>query len=425
MCIQAQPWTRYAKTQTHDAVDDLMSDVYNVPAFTNARPAHAGHTNPGQVGKPRLKQHPRSNSGQHGSQPNGHPDQPLAQLFKWVSHVDRYGDEYRTLVEATPPPKQPPAPPKQKVIVQAQPGWSYDEHSGRMYRVGHQPRSEHGRSGRIVADSQGNGQQVGQDHNDDRRRSVSTPVRQGKVAHLSPARVQSRRGVSTENRFHNDNTHGQAGDREGKTLSIVNHARTLPVEFAKSVTSKNMSFAVFMYGAVSEIHSSMSGLEPPMDQETLEAKLQHIMNVIHVTCLNATASDFKPVAWLVGRTYHNLVQSKVDLGRECWADFNTLYRGSPHAAEMVAAEREHRAAFMKQPKQEKPERGADRNSDKIKKPLCSSWNNFETEGKCKWESENPGQTCNRSHHCSYCEKKGNPKTFHQERFCKKKLAEDK
>ena len=162
-------------------------------------------------------------------------------------------------------------------------------------------------------------------------------------------------------------------------MSIVNHARTLPVEFAKSVTSKNMSFAVFMYGAVSEIHSSMSGLEPPMDQETLEAKLQHIMNVIHVTCLNATASDFKPVAWLVGRTYHNLVQSKVDLGRECWADFNTLYRGNPHAAEMVAAEREHRAAFMKQPKQEKPERGAERNSDKIKKPLCSSWNNFETD----------------------------------------------
>ena len=120
---------------THDTVDVLMKDVYNVPAFTNARPAQPSHTYPGQIGKPRLKQHPRGNSDQHGNQPISQSDQPPAQLFKWVSHVDRYGAEYKTLIEATPPPKQPPAPPKQRIVVQAQPGWSYDEHSGRMYRV--------------------------------------------------------------------------------------------------------------------------------------------------------------------------------------------------------------------------------------------------------------------------------------------------
>ena len=117
-------------------------------------------------------------------------------------------------------------------------------------------------------------------------------------------------------------------------------------------------------------------------------------------------------------------QSKVDLGRESWSEFNTLYRGSPHAAEMVAAEREHRTALTKQPKTEKPVNGGNK-TEKTKKPLCPTWNDFDTEGKCKWESENPGQSCNRSHHCSYCEKKGNSKTYHQERFCKRKLAEEK
>jgi hypothetical protein len=164
-----------------------------------------------------------------------------------------------------------------------------------------------------------------------------------------------------------------------------------------------------------------------MERSVLEAKLQHIMNVVHVTCLNASQSDFKPVAWSVGRTYHNLVQTKVDLGRESWSEFNSLYRGSPHAAEMVAAEREHRVALAKHPKLEKAGTGDKprEKNDKSKKPLCSTWNDFETEGKCKWESENPGQTCNRSHHCSYCEKKGNSKTYHQERFCKRKHADDK
>ena len=114
----------------------------------------------------------------------------------------------------------------------------------------------------------------------------------------------------------------------------------------------------------------------------------------------------------------------MDLGRESWADFNTLYRGSPHAPEMVAAEREHRALLNRPPPAKLVER-VGKGAEKSKKPLCSTWNDSETEGKCKWESSNPGQTCNRSHHCSFCEKKGNPKTNHQERFCQRKLTEDK
>ena len=87
--------------------------------------------------------------------------------------------------------------------------------------------------------------------------------------------------------------------------------------------------------------------------------------------------DFRPISWSVGRTYHNLVQSKVDQVGE--------------------------------------------RSEKSKKPLCSTFNDFDTEG--KWESDNPEQTCNHSHH--YCEKKGNIKTNHQERFCNRKLTGDK
>ena len=260
----------------------------------------------------------------------------------------------------------------------------------------------------------------------EQKRSVSTPVRQGRGVR-SPVRSYARRVASTDYRGQEDAARSSVDEREGKNLSIISHARNLPVESAKSATVKNMSFAVFMYGAVSELHSSLIGLTQHIEQSELEAKLQHIMNVIHVTSLNASPTDFKPVSWSVGRTYHNLVQAKVDSGRECWEEFNSLYRGSPHAAEMVAAEREHRTALTKVAKPERSggtERAGER-PDKSKKPLCSTWNDSESEGKCKWESENPGKTCNRSHHCTYCEKKGNSKTFHQERFCKKKLTDDK
>ena len=105
-------------------------------------------------------------------------------------------------------------------------------------------------------------------------------------------------------------------EREGKTLSLSDHAKNLPVEFAKSASLKNMNFPLWVYGAVSELHSSLIGITPSMEQCVLEAKLQHILNVVHVTCLNSNAGEYKPVSWLVGRTYHSLVQAKVDSGRE-------------------------------------------------------------------------------------------------------------
>ena len=215
-----------------------------------------------------------------------------------------------------------------------------------------------------------------------------------------------------------------AEDREGKLpMSIASHARNMPLEYARSATSKNMNFAVFMYGAIHELHSSRIGITPPMPRGILEAKLQHLMNVIHVTCLNASATDFKPIAWSVGHTYHNLVQSKVDSGREGWNDFDLLHRGSPHAAEMIAAEREHRAALLKRPEKFEVKKKEEKREEK---PTCPSWNDYEEEGKCKWEADHPGDKCNRSHHCSYCKKK-NPalRTLHQARFCKRKLEEDR
>ena len=236
---------------------------------------------------------------------------------------------------------------------------------------------------------------------------------------------RARSGADGEqSRAHPD--HPANPEREGKPVSLVDHARQMPLECSRSVTSKNINLAMFMYGAVREIHSARIGTAPPLEAGMLEAKLQHLLNVLHVTCLNMNASDFKPTAWSVGRSYHYLVQAKVDSGRESWLDFEHLHWGSPHASEMVAAEREHRLALANQLKlkQEGDRERVKKNGDK--KPLCTSWNTSEVEGRCKWEAEHPDSKCYKAHYCSYCEKKtGNTRTNHQEKFCKRKSEDGK
>ena len=386
--------------QTRDNVENLMGSVYNIPAFSNASQR--------RLGQPRLKQTT------HTAPPNRRQTvvvkeslqvetgpEDAEKLYKWVVRRDQYGQVFKELVEASP--ERPSAP---RQVVSASPGWYYDEQTNRMYR-NLSPATAPTQSRYL-----------------DSRREGSTPVRQQQrvIVDRTPAvvrddLVQFERVPGIVPLASNSSE-----DREGKIpLSIASHARNLPMEYARSATSKNMNFAVFMYGAIHELHSSRIGISPAMPKGVLEAKLQHLKNVIHVTCLNASSSDFKPAAWLVGRTYHNLVQAKVDSGREDWIDFDMLHRGSPHAAEMIAAEREHRQALLA-----KPEKIVAKKTDKRdEKQPCPTWNEYEVEGKCKYEAEHPGEKCNRSHNCSFCKKKyPATRTFHQARFCKRKQEED-
>ena len=390
---------------TNEHVNDMMEHVHDIPAFSNATQQRHG--------QPRLKSstQPRQVGVGIG---RSNRTLPADILYKWVLRRDMHGVEYQELVEV--PAQAEEVRPRH--VVETELGWFYDDKTNRMYKkqTPTQPRPV------VRTDS------VQQQFYVDSRRDGATPARQQQwsgVTH-TPVRVED----DASDRFPGivPLTVQPAEDREGKTpLSIASHARNLPMEYAKSATSKNMNFAVFMYGAIHELHSSRIGMTPAMPKGVLEAKLQHLMNIIHVTCLNATAADFKPVAWSVGRTYHNLVQSKVDSGREGWNDFDMLHRGSPHAAEMVAAEREHREALLRKPDKADPKGDPKQREKKDDKPPCTTWNDYAIEGKCKYETDHPGEKCNRSHHCSYCKKK-NPawRTYHQARYClKKQEADDK
>ena len=70
----------------------------------------------------------------------------------------------------------------------------------------------------------------------------------------------------------------------------------------------------------------------------------------------------------------------MDSGREGWTDFDSLHRGSPHAAEMIAAEREHRVALTT--KVEKV--NVKKTEKRDEKPPCTTWNDYEEEGSLVW-----------------------------------------
>ena len=115
----------------HDVEQLLSSEVYNIPALSNASSAR---------GQPRLKvaatPHIPVNDVQPSwdslSQPDHLSHPAKEQHYRWETGVDRHGVEYRTLVEVTP--VKSVAPDKPRTLIRMRDDWVYDEETGRAYR---------------------------------------------------------------------------------------------------------------------------------------------------------------------------------------------------------------------------------------------------------------------------------------------------
>ena len=142
------PTFEQIKRDSYTRVVDLMDDVYRAPVFSNVK---RFHTIQSQLGKPKIKQPLNIKPAPTVTQPRilNYSSPPSSEkIFKWVAYLTEMVRSTRLFEEVTPPPRQP-AQPKARLVV---------------------PGQYH--------------------HFEDKRRSVSTPVRQGS---LSPKRTYGRR----------------------------------------------------------------------------------------------------------------------------------------------------------------------------------------------------------------------------------------
>ena len=157
----------------------------------------------------------------------------------------------------------------------------------------------------------------------------------------------------------------------------------------------------------------------------MEARLQHFLSVIEVTLQTTSQSDFASDSWKVARLYHQKVQDKVDAGVYSWLDLSKQWGTATLPHELMAANAELAPRQATRKKGEKSPKGR-KNDDKkgFSQELCFTWNNSNTQGKCKYEVDNKGQKCIKQHYCSWCKAEHNVTSFHQKAFCRKRLEKE-
>ena len=209
----------------------------------------------------------------------------------------------------------------------------------------------------------------------------------------------------------------ERGGKETGVPSLVKRARLCPVAWTDKITTDQMNPIIWSWAYIAELLAARSGQAPDLETGELEARLQHFLNVMEVTLQTSSKSEYMGDSWKVARLYNNKVQAKLDQGSTTWCKMVERWESSTLPHELMAAQQELA------PKQTKGKtRDPDRSNDgEDRTRRCGSWNISETKGKCKYESDNPGQKCNRLHECTYCKTKKFKPVAHQRSFCQKRI----
>ena len=208
---------------------------------------------------------------------------------------------------------------------------------------------------------------------------------------------------------------GAQGMSQVKPVHVrpTEYSRYCQVDYSDKVKSENANLVMFCYGYISQILASRQGHIAQMSDSELNGRLQHLLHLLELTAMFSTNADYSAYSWQRARNYNARIFSDLDHGNISWPNITNKMDPTSMMQAIEAVPK-----VFKEKKQEdrrKPDEG----------PPCSRWNSCEVSGKCSYEVENPGKTCNRPHICSYCFSKfGHTKTAHKESACRKKEETD-
>ena len=210
--------------------------------------------------------------------------------------------------------------------------------------------------------------------------------------------------------------------KDSRIPAIVQYARDCPVAWTSKVTSDKLNMGLWCWASVAELLASRTGLAPALAPGELEARMQHLLNVLEIALQPSNPTEYDGQSWKVARLYAEKVQQKVDKGSS-WVAFEHKYGADTHPHELMAAQNELAPKVVKYKQLEKGggEKGGGEKVGREKR-ICTTWNTSTVEHKCKFEVENTGRECDRKHECSWCKDKHKKSLPHQRSFCRQRLA---
>ena len=169
-------------------------------------------------------------------------------------------------------------------------------------------------------------------------------------------------------------------------------AKLSSFSYTNQIKSSNLNLALFSLGSFKHLLALLDSTLPAVSQSEFINRIQHILNVLEISCLGSSISDFDNHSWRIAREYDGRITRDIEMGYKTWESLNKSI--DPTAWQFA---RETVPPKIKKDNTEKPSKS---------QRLCTTYNAFKMGVGCHYEHNNAGESCIYQHVCSKCKSKG-------------------
>ena len=182
------------------------------------------------------------------------------------------------------------------------------------------------------------------------------------------------------------------GQARAVHIRPTDYSRYCQVDYSEKVKAENANLVMFCYGYIAQILASRQGHIAQMSDTEVNGILQHLLHLLELTAMFSSNTEYSSFAWHRARNYNSRIFSDLDHGNTTWSSISSKMDPTNLMQAIEAIPKEVKKKDREEEKKKKSEDG----------PPCPKWNTCDVQGKCSYEVDNPGRTCNRPHICSYC-----------------------
>ena len=198
-----------------------------------------------------------------------------------------------------------------------------------------------------------------------------------------------------------------------KQYCAIDFARLSSFNYINQLKPSNLNLSLFAYGSIKHLLYLSNGTLPAVSKEEFNARLQHLLNVLDLTCLDSSLAEFDSFSWKIARSYDEKILKDLEEGYKSWSSLDKSIDSSAwnYAVRMVPESRSNKGQGSKS-------QGSSQNSSQSSQKMCTTYNTFRKGESCSYKYNNPGKVCVYVHHCSACNKRGFPNRRHKAFNCR-------
>ena len=197
---------------------------------------------------------------------------------------------------------------------------------------------------------------------------------------------------------------------KNKQFYAIDFAKLAPFSYIPQLNQSNFNLSLFAYGSIKHLLCLSNGTLPAVSKAEFNSRLQHILNVLEIVCLESNLQEFHSNSWSIAKQYDICILKDIEQSFKSW---ETLDKSIDSSAWNFAIR-------MVPPVKNQNLNQKSQNSNSNSQKVCTTWNTFKQDG-CSYEFKNPGESCVYLHQCSSCAKRGFPNRKHKSINCRDEL----